>query len=110
METNSKIATIINSISCHEKYDWEHMFPKVTYDDWIVCFCTTDSKLYQIDFDDLAVNEVNAFELFKYNENFEAIDANGNPICEDALIDYHPCFCCGESDDMSCYIYFETIK
>jgi hypothetical protein len=86
-------------------YDLFQMIPKVTYDDWIVCLYKKDDKLYRINEEDIIEMEV--VEVLEYDNNFEVIKENGEPMDEDELFDYCDCLCCGEADDMSCYIYFE---
>lgn len=86
-------------------YDLFQMIPKVTYDDWIVCLYTKDDKLYKID--EEYIVDVEVIEVLEYDTNFEVIKENGEPMDEDELFDYCACTCCGEADDMSCYIYFE---
>jgi hypothetical protein len=86
-------------------YDLFQMLPKVTYDDWIVCLYTKDDKLYRIDEEEII--EIEVVEVLEYNKNFEVIKENGEPMDEDEILDYCDSLCCGEADDMSCYVYFE---
>lgn len=86
-------------------YDLFQMIPKVTYDDWVVCLYEKDDKLYRINEEDVV--EVEAIEVLEYNLDFEVIKENGEPMDEDEFFDYCDCLCCGEADDMSCYVYFE---
>ena len=85
-------------------YDLSAMIPKVTYDDWIVCLYK-DDKFYRIDEEDII--EVTPIAVLEYNEDFEVVDLNGNIMTEEELFDYCDYLCCGEADDMSCYVYFE---
>lgn len=94
-------------IKGRDAYDWSQMMPKVTYDDWIVCLYKADGKLYRIDLEDCEIKEVVVAEVLEYNEQNKPVDTNGNVIDEDELCDYCNNICCGESDDMSCYIYFD---
>ena len=87
------------------KYDLFKMEPLVTYDDWIVCVYTKDDKLYQID--EECITEVEVVVVLEYNSDFEVIKENGEPMDDDELFDYCACTCCGEADDMTCYVYFE---
>ena len=93
-----------------DKYDWSRMIPKVTYDDWIVCHYLVDNKLYRIDMEDCIIEEVVAVEVLQYDEKYRALDHDGNIVDEDKLFTYCDNLCCGESDDMSCYIYFDIVK
>jgi hypothetical protein len=88
-----------------KNYDLFQMIPKVTYDDWIVCLYANDGKLYQIDEEEIVAVEV--VEVLEYNKDFEVIKENGELMDEDELLDYCDCLCCGEADDMTCYVYFE---
>lgn len=87
-----------------KNYNLTEMYPKVTYDDWIVCYYKINDKLYYITKDD--IKEVNVVAVINYDNNFEPVDSNGNIITEE-LADYYDCLCCGEADDCSCYVYFE---
>ena len=89
-----------------DRYDLGQMMPKVTYDDWIVCLYKADGKLYRINMEDCEIKEVVVAEVLEYNERYEPVDANGNVVANDNLDNYCDNLCCGESDDMSCYIYF----
>ena len=91
-----------------EKYDLSKMVPKVTYDDWVICLYEEDSKLYYVT--EEYITPVKVVGLFEYNDEFEAEDEDGNIIEEDDLPDYIDCLCCGEADDMSCYVYFDTCE
>ena len=90
-----------------KNYDLSKMLSKVTYDDWIVCLYTEDEKLYYITEED--VTEVEPIAILMYNENFEALDENGEIIEEDEVFDYCDNLCCGESDDMRFYVFFEEV-
>ena len=85
-------------------YDLSAMIPKVTYDDWVVCLYK-DGKFYHIDEEDII--EVVPIEVLEYNEEFEVIKPNGQPMSDEELFSYCDCLCCGEADDMSCYVYFK---
>lgn len=87
-----------------DNYDLSAMIPKVTYDDWIVCLYK-DDKFYRIDEEDII--EVTPIAVLEYNEDFEVIKPNGVPMDDEELFGYCDCLCCGEADDMSCYVYFE---
>lgn len=87
-----------------DNYDLSAMIPKVTYDDWIVC-SYKDGKLYRIDEED--VTEVIPIKVLEYNKNFEVKKPNGKVMSDEELFNYCDCLCCGEADDMSCYVYFE---
>lgn len=89
------------------KFDLTLMEPKVSYSDWIVCLYHKDKKFYRIDTENII--EVTCIAGFKYNENFEIIDENGNLLDEFDLVDYHFCLCCGEADDMQSYLYFDDV-
>ena len=69
------------------------MWPKVTYDVWMVCYYEEDGRLYYIDKDSVVV--VVPTEIIEYEPN------------ADVYTDMHKGFCCGEADDMSCFVYFE---
>ena len=86
-------------------YDLFKMEPLVTYDDWIICVYTKDDKLYKIDEEEIV--EVIPLAVLEYNSDFEVIKPNGEPMDEDELFNYCDCTCCGEADDMTCYVYFE---
>lgn len=91
-----------------DKYDWSNMIPKVTYTDWIVCLYKNDNKLYRVDFwNDLEIREVVVVELLQYNDSYQPIDDNGNVVDDSQLHTLFNNVCCGESDDMSCFIYFD---
>lgn len=100
----TKIVELLASNTDVDNYDLSAMIPKVTYDDWIVC-SYKDGKLYRIDEEDII--EVTPIEILEYNSDFEAIKPNGEVMDDEELFDYCDCLCCGEADDMSCYIYFE---
>jgi hypothetical protein len=89
-------------------YDLAQMIPKVTYvDNFIVCHYLKDDKLYYINEEDVV--EVEVMEVLEYNENWEVIKENGESMSEDELLDRHNGeeYCCGEADDMTCYVYFK---
>ena len=88
-----------------DKYNLYLMQPVVTYDDFLVCIYDVNGKLYYISADQIV--EVEPIAIFEYNDDFNAVDKDGNVIGQDNLPDYYDCCCCGEADDMSCYIYFE---
>ena len=104
MET--KIAKILMNNPYVEHYDMSLMIPKVTYDDWCVCLYKKDNKFYRIDEEDII--EVIPVEILKYNSKFQAIDENGNRVPDKKLHNYCDNLCCGEADDMSCYVYFDV--
>lgn len=106
IEVDTDFADRFAYVKDADEYDWSQMMPKVTYDDWIVCLYKADNKLYRIDFDDLVIKEVNVVEILEYDEYYQPNDANGNVIHDDNLYNYCNNICCGESDSMSCYIYF----
>jgi hypothetical protein len=98
-------------IKDEEKYDWTKMIPKVTYADWVVCLYLQDNKLYRIDFDNCSINEVAVIGVLEYNDHYEPVDAAGNTVLDSELSDYYsPNSCCGEADDMSCYVYFKYVN
>lgn len=90
-----------------ENYDLSMMIPKVTYDDWIVCLYKEDEKLYYITEED--VTEVEPVAILMYNEDFEVLNADGEAMEEDEIFEYCDNLCCGESDDMRFYVYFEEV-
>lgn len=89
-----------------DKYDWSKMMPRVTYNDWIVCVYLADNKLYRIDLEDCVVEEVVVAEVLEINECGRIVDENGNVIGDEVLPSYCDNYCCGESDCMNYYIYF----
>lgn len=103
---DKKLADFFSENENLEEYDLFQMIPKVTYDDWIVCLYTKDDKLYYIGEEYIA--EVGVIEVLEYNEDFEVIKENGEPMDEDDFLDYcdHESYA-GEADDMTCYVYFE---
>jgi hypothetical protein len=110
LETDTDFADRFSYLKGTDRYDWSKMVPKVTYDDWIVCLYTVDDKLYRIDMEEFVVEEVSVVEVLEYDEKNRPVDANGNTIDEDKLFTYCDNLCCGESDDMSCYIYFNHVN
>jgi hypothetical protein len=92
-----------------DKYDWGQMHPRVTYADWIVCAYEKNNKLYCIDFEQCFVREVCVAEILQYNNNNDPVDHNGNVIDDSRLHGYCESDYCGESDDLSCYIYFKIV-
>jgi hypothetical protein len=110
LETDTDFAFRFMYMKDADKYDWHQMAPKVTYDDWIVCLYKVDGKLYRIDMEESVVEEVSVVEVLEYDEKNRPVDANGNIIDEDELFTYCDTLCCGESDDMSCYIYFNHVN
>ena len=98
------IAELLDGNVDVDNYDLSAMIPKVTYDDWIVCLYK-DGKLYRID--EESIIEVTPIEVLEYNKNFEVVGRNGKIMNDEELFDYCDCLCCGEADDMSCYVYFE---
>ena len=104
-EADKEFANSFSSNQDLSNYDLSQMIPKVTYDDWIVCLYTKDDKLYRIDKEDIV--EVEVMEVLEYNNNFEVIKENGEAMEEDEFFDYCDCWCCGEADDMTCYVYFK---
>lgn len=106
LEDDTDFAERFECVKDADKYDWSKMRPKVTYDDWIVCHYLADNKLYRLDLEDFVVEEVVAVEILEYDDKYRATDTNGKIIEDDNLYDYCNNVCCGESDDMSCYIYF----
>lgn len=85
-------------------YDLNLMIPEVTYDDWVVCKYLKDDKYYRLDENEII--EVTPIKFLKYDEEFNARDENGNLVSDEDLYDYCDCLCCGEADDMSCFVYF----
>ena len=86
-------------------YDLSLMIPKVTYEDWVVCLYLKDNKFYRITED--AVIEMTPKVILEMTENFEVLSPNGKPLSDDELYEYCDYVCCGEADDMSCFVYFE---
>ena len=105
---NTEIVELLQFNEDVDSYDLSAMIPKVTYDDWIVCLYTKDDKLYRID--EEGIIEVECVEALEYNENFEVIKENGEPMEEDELFDYCDNLCAGEADDMTCYVYFRDCE
>lgn len=93
-----------------DKYDWYQMRPKVTYNEWIICLYKVDNKLYRLDMEDFVVEEVVVAEVLEYNDKYQPIDENENVVPDDKLPNYCDNICCGESDDISCYIYFNLVN
>ena len=91
-----------------KNYDLHQMLPKVSYDDWMVCWYKVDDKFYLID--DEQVVEVIPVFAFKYHSNFTAVDDEGNVVDDDDLITYYPADYCGETDDMQGYVYFDIVE
>lgn len=104
IDRKTDIVELLVSNADIDNYDLSAMIPKVTYDDWIVCLYK-DGKLYRIDEEDII--EVTVIEVLEYNSDFEVIKPNGEVMDDEELFDYCDCLCCGEADDMSCYVYFE---
>ena len=90
-----------------DKYDWSRMMPRVTYNNWIVCIYLSDNKLYRIDLEDCVVEEVVVVEILECDDKHRIVDGNGNIIQDDDLHGYCDNVCCGEADDLSCYVYFD---
>ena len=91
-----------------KKYDLSQMFPKVSYNDWRICWYKVDDKFYLID-DERVVEVIPVFG-FEYHSNFTAVDDEGNVVDDDALITYYPADYCGETDDMQGYFYFDIVE
>ena len=92
-----------------KNYDLSLMIPKVTYDDWIVCLYKKDDKFYYINEEE--VMEVVPVEILEYNSQFRAKLPNGKTTSSiEKLLAYRACFCCGEADDMTCYVYFDAAE
>ena len=106
-----------------QKYDLYQMFPKVTYDDWIVCWYKPNNKFYVFNFDDCCIMEVMVIDVLVYKYeiipvereqglpleyDFEEVpvDRKGNIVLD--LDGYCPSNYCGDADDMSCYVYFNV--
>jgi hypothetical protein len=104
IDKKTNIVELLVSNADIDNYDLSAMIPKVTYDDWIVC-SYKDGKLYRIDEEDII--EVTPIEVLEYNKNFEVRKPNGKVMSDEELFEYCDCLCCGEADDMSCYVYFE---
>lgn len=104
IERDQTFAKFLNNNEDLNKYNLSSMIPKVTYDDWVVCYYVENDKFYYINEDDVV--EVLPVRLLKYNNKFQPITEDGEIVSDDDLYDYQDCFCCGEADDMSCYIYF----
>jgi len=87
-------------------YDLAQMIPKVTYvDNFIICHYLKDDKLYHVD--EESITEIEIMEVLEYNENFEVIKENGEPMSEDEFLNHSDEWNCGEADDMTCYVYFK---
>ena len=110
LEVDSDFAERFAYVKDSDKYDWSKMIPKVTYDDWIVCLYKVDSQLYRINLDDNVVEEIIVVEVLEYDEHSRPVDDNGNVVSDDKLDSYCNNICCGESDDISCYIYFDVVN
>ena len=104
IDRGTDIGKLLENNVDKDNYDLSAMMPKVTYDDWIVC-SYKDGKLYHID--EESIIEVTPIEVLEYNKKFQAIKPNGKVMSDEELFGYCDCFCCGEADDMSCYVYFE---
>lgn len=106
---DTDITELLKSNKDVDNYDLSAMIPKVTYNDWIVCHYTKDDKLYRIDEEDII--EVEVMEVLEYNQDFDVIKEDGEPMDEDDFFDY--CngdeLCAGEADDMTCYAYFKEV-
>lgn len=89
-------------------YDLHQMLPKVSYDDWVICWYKPNDKFYCID-EEQVVEVIPVFG-FEYHSNFTAVDEDGNVVDEDDLLDYYPADWCGETDDMQGYIYFDIVE
>ena len=90
---NHDIDWLIYNEALNDFFDLFEMIPKVTCDDWMVCYYTNDGGLYYIDADSIV--PVVPTEIVEYEPN------------EDVCTDVHKGFCCGEADDGSCFVYFE---
>ena len=83
---------------------WE-LFPKITYDDWFICSYLRDGKLYYITTED--ITEVEVKELLECDKDGNVITPYGVMTDDDDIIAYvKDCVCCGQADDLSCYVYF----
>ena len=107
MEKDEELNSFLSENTDLTRYDLFKMTPKVTYDDWIVCLYEKDGKLYRLDEEEII--EVDVMEILEYNEDFQVIKEDGEPMEDDDFFDY--CngdeLCAGEADDMTCYVYFK---
>lgn len=106
LEKDADFADRLSYVKDADKYDWYQMKPRVTYDDWIVCMCKTDGKFYRIDLENFVIEEVVVAEVLEIDDRGCVIDENDCVIKEDNLFDYCDNICCGQSDCMNYYIYF----
>jgi hypothetical protein len=108
IERKCDFANVIVANPDLKNYDLNQMLPKVSYDDWAVCWYKADDKFYLIAEDSIV--EVIPVFAFEYHTNFTAVDDEGNVIDDDDLIDYYPADYCGETDDMQGYVYFDLVE
>jgi hypothetical protein len=110
LEKDYDMACWFENVSNASDFDCSAMSPRVTYAEWIVCLYEKNNKLYCIDFERGKIMEVVLAELLPYNDKFQAIDKDGNVVTDDSLHNYVDNNYCGESDDMSCYVYFNLVQ
>ena len=108
IEKHSDFAHVIANNVDLQSYDLYRMAPKVSYDDWVICWYKVDGKFYLIN-DEQVVEVVPVF-AFEYHSGFTAVDDDGNIVDDDDLIAYYPADYCGETDDMQGYVYFDIVE
>lgn len=106
LEADKALATIWKDNKDLENYFLSQMIPKVTYDDWCVCLYMEDKKLYYIN--EEGVSAVEPVDMLAYNEDFEVLKEDGEPMTEEEIYDHCPDYlCAGETDDMKYFFFFE---
>ena len=111
MLKDEEFASEMNPIVEKYEFEWDKMIPKVTYDDWIICEYKKDGKLYFInldteDNDEVLVHPVNCVHILEYDKGFDVINDDSTKTYDD----FFESFCSGETDDCSCYAFFNTIE
>ena len=110
LKTDYDLVCWIEHVKNADKFDWNQMYPRVTYEDWIICIYKQDNKLYCIDFGKCMICEVNVVHILPYNDNYEPVAPDGHIVDDNRLHGYRSNDYCGEADDMSCYIYFRLVN
>lgn len=109
MKTDKEFDNFLSENKDVVNYDLFWMTPKVTYDDWVVCLYEKNGRLYRID--EESIIEVQVMEILEYNEDFQVIKENGEPMTDHEFFVY--CngdeLCAGEADDTTCYVYFKEV-
>ena len=91
-----------------KNFNLDHLVPKVTNYDWSVCYYSDNGKFYRVD--SKTVQEVEVTTIVNSNNLGEYPKAVSPLKTKEDFKTYVPNICYGESDDLSCCVWFNLPK